>query len=93
MKFIPETIGDAVMMYVRQNYRSNKEAAREFGISQSHLSGIIGGTKRPPDQVLRAMGVALVYAPSESIDSRMFPFERRISTKESSHSQHVGAAP
>jgi hypothetical protein len=93
MKFIPETIGDAIFAFVRQNYRSNKDAARDFGISQPYLSSVIRGTRKPPSVILRKMGVVVAYVPADRMDDSMFPVERRQSTEMGSHSQHVGAHP
>lgn len=80
MKFVPETIGDAIRVYARANFRSNKDAARHFGISQAHLSGMLNGTKRPSDKVLKEIGMALAYVPVEALDSRAFAFQRQRKT-------------
>lgn len=89
MKFVPENIGDAVRMYVRVNYRSSKDAARHFGISQGYLSGMMTGVRRPTQKVLDAMGMVLAYVPSDSLDEKAFPFERRQTTESASTSLHA----
>jgi transcriptional regulator with XRE-family HTH domain len=88
VKFIPETIGDAVLAFVRQNYRSNKDAARDMGIGQSYLSSIIHGTRSPTPALLRKMGMALAYVPSNKLDGDMFLLEKRKTTETGSHAQH-----
>lgn len=81
MKFVPETIADAIRVYTGANFRSQKDAARHFGVSRAHFSAMVNGLKRPSDKVLAEMGMTLAYVPVDALNDRTFAFEKRRKTE------------
>jgi predicted transcriptional regulator len=57
VKLIPETIGDRVLVWVKENHGTQTNAAHALGISQGLLSAVIKGYRKPPSRILEAMGL------------------------------------
>lgn len=56
MRESPETIGDAILLYVRKHYGSQSAAAIAWHCSPAMLSEVVRGTRRPTERMLSAIG-------------------------------------
>lgn len=56
MRESPETIGDAILLYVRKHYGSQSAAAIAWHCSPTMLSEVVRGTRRPTERMLSAIG-------------------------------------
>lgn len=57
MKLEPETIGDAVLVYVKEKHGTQTAAAAALGVSVGYLSAVITDVRRPSDKILDAIGM------------------------------------
>lgn len=62
MRQQPETIGDAILLYVQQQYGTQTNAAIAWHCSTTMLSEVIRGTRRPTERMLAAIGYRHVEA-------------------------------
>lgn len=56
MRQTPETIGDAILLYVREQYGTQVAAAIALQCSTTMLNEVIHGARRPTERMLTAIG-------------------------------------
>jgi len=56
MKQQPETIGEAILLYVKQHYGTQSEASIAWHCSRTMLNEVIHGSRRPTQRMLNAIG-------------------------------------
>jgi hypothetical protein len=67
LKLVPETVGDHVRVYLKNQYGTAFAASRALGISASYLSSVANGRKPPNQQLLDLIGWerVVVFRPKE----------------------------
>lgn len=60
MRQQPETIGDVVLLYVKQHYGTQAAAAIAWSCSTTMLNQVIQGERRPTQRMLNAIGYRYV---------------------------------
>jgi plasmid maintenance system antidote protein VapI len=75
MKYIPENIGDVVMLHVIHRFRgSQKAAAHHWGISRGVMSNILAGLRHPTPKMIEDLGMIFAYIPTEDLPPSAFRY-------------------